>query len=350
MKIRMSHVATVGMCICAVGALLFAGSQTGGYHLLRKIPFGAAAGDNEYFDYINVDAANRRAYLSHGTEFLVVNVDTGVVMGKVTGMKRNHGVALVPELGRGFISDGDAAQIVIFDLKTLTRVGEIKGEPDADSIIYDPASKHVFVFNGDSKSATVIDPTKGTVISRIALGGAPEQAVADGNGMIYDNIEDTNEVIAIDSQTLKIKSRWPVAPAGQPVSMAMDRQHRRLFIGGRGPKLLVVMDPDTGKIIGSPFEIGSRVDTNVFDPETGLVASSTGDGAIYIIHQDSPDKFTRVETIKTEFGAKTMGLDSKTHNLLVDTSDFETPPATAQQPNPQPRAKPGTFRLLIYGH
>jgi DNA-binding beta-propeller fold protein YncE len=329
--------------------LITAAYAAGGYHLLKKIPLGAAEGGNEYFDYINVDAANRRAYLSHGTEFLVVNADTGAMVGKVTGMKRNHGVALVPELNKGFISDGDASQIVMFDLKTFKKIGEIKGEPDADSILYDPASKRVFVFNGDPKSATVIDPARGTVIETLSLGGAPEQAVADGQGMIYDNLEDTNEVIAIDSKTLKIKSRWPVAPAGQPVSMAMDRQHRRLFIGGRGPKVLVVMDADTGKIIGAPFPIGSRVDTNVFDPETGIVASATGDGTIHIIHEDSPDKFTVVETVKTEYGAKTMGLDTKTHNLLVDTSDFDTPAANAKQPNPQPRAKPGTFRLLIYG-
>jgi YVTN family beta-propeller protein len=338
-----------GICILSVGAFLLPASPTGGYHLLKTIPLGAAEGGNEYFDYITVDSTNRRAYLSHGTEFLIVNADTGAVLGTITGMKRNHGVALVPDLNRGFISDGDAAQIVIFDLKTLKRIGEVKGEPDADSIIYDPASKHVFVFNGDSKSSTVIDPAKGTVIATISLGGAPEQAVADGKGMIYDNIEDTNEVIAIDSQTLKIKSRWPVAPAGQPVSMAMDRQNRRLFIGGRGPKLLVVMNADTGKIIGSPFPIGDRVDTNVFDPETGFVASSTREGTIHIFHEDSPDKFSVVETVKTEFGAKTMGLDLKTHNLFVDTSDFENPSATAQQPNPQPRAKAGTFRLLIYG-
>jgi YVTN family beta-propeller protein len=226
----------------------------------------------------------------------------------------------------------------------------VKGEPDADSILYDPASKRVFVFNGEPKSATVIDPATGTVVATIPLGGAPEQGVTDGKGTIYDNLEDTNEVIAIDSATLKIKSRWPVAPAGHPVSMAMDRQHRRLFIGGRGPKLLVEMDADTGKIIGPPFPIGDRVDANVFDPETGLIASATREGTIHIFHEDSTDKLSEVETVKTEFGAKTMGLDTKTHNLFVDTSDFEPPAAaTPQQPSPQPKAVPGTFRLLIYG-
>jgi YVTN family beta-propeller protein len=339
----------VSLCILVIGTVVVTAIPAGGYHLLKKIPLGAAEGGGEYFDYITVDADARRAYLSHGTEVVVVNAETGAVVGKIAGMKRNHGVALVPELGRGFISDGDAAQVVMFDLQTLKTIGTIKGQMDADSILYEPVSKHVFVFNGDPKSSTVIDPAKGTVIANIPLGGAPEQAVADGKGMIYDNLEDTNEVIALDSRTLKIQSRWKVAPAGQPVSMAMDRQSRRLFIGGRNPKLLVVMDADTGKIIADPFPIGDRVDTNIFDPETQLLASSTREGTIHIIHEDSPNKFSIVETVKTEFGAKTMGLDSKTHNLLVDTSDFDMPAPTAQQPNPQPRAKPGTFRLLIYG-
>jgi YVTN family beta-propeller protein len=336
--------------ILLLGAYAFAGPQKGGYHLLKKVPFGAAPGNTEYFDYINFDPVARRAYLSHGTEFIVYDADKGTTVGTIPGFKRNHGVALVPEVNRGFITDGSAAQIVMFDLKTLKTLGEIKGENDADSIFYDPASKHVFVFNGASKNSTVIDPAKGTVIATLPLGGAPEQAVADGKGMIYDNLEDTNEVIAIDTRDLVIKSRWPVAPAGQPVSIAMDRAHRRLFIGGRNPKMLVVMDADTGKIIGQPFPIGDRVDANVFDPETALIAAATREGTLHIFHEDSPDKYSVAETVKTEFGAKTMGLDPKTHNLYLTTSDFGPAPApTAQQPNPQPVATPGTFRLLIYG-
>src|SRR5215470_12764442 len=343
---KRSFTAVCVLSVCIVSAV----AAENGYHLLKKVPLGAAEGGAEYFDYINVDASARRAYLSHGTEFLVVDVEKGEVLGKIGGFKRNHGIALVPELGRGFISDGYAAKIVIVDLKTFKKIGEVNGEKDADSILYDPASKRVFVFNGDPKSSTVIDPAKGTVIATIPLGGAPEQAVADGKGTIFNNLQDTNEVIAIDSNTLKIKSRWPVAPAGQPVAIAMDRQHRRLFISGRNPKLLVVMDADTGKIIGQPFPIGDRVDTNIYDPETGMIAASTREGTIHVFHEDSPDKISVVETVKTEFGAKTMALDPKTHNLYVDTSDFGPAPApTPQQPNPQPVAKPGTFRLLIYG-
>ena len=308
-------------CFLLLAACILA-FQSGGYHLLKKITLGAAEGGGEYFDYITFDAAARRVYLSHGTEVKVLEADTGVLVGTISGLKRDHGIALVPELGRGFISDGDAKQVVIFDLKTLKTIGQVKGEADADSILYDSVSKRIFVFNGQPKNCTVIDPVKGEVVATLALGGAPEQAVADGKGMIFDNLEDTNEVIAIDSRTLQIKSRWPVAPAGQPVAMAMDRAYRRLFIGGRNPKVFVVMDADAGKIIGQPFPIGARVDTNVYDPDTALVASSTGDGTIHIFHEDSPDKFSVVETVQTEYGAKTMALDPKTHKSFLGHIGF----------------------------
>ena len=335
-------------------AYALAGSPAGGYHLLKKVSFGAAPGlgaTGEYFDYVVVDSAARRVYLSHRTELIVVNADSGEKVGVVTGdWKRMHGVALSPETNHGFITDGDAAQIIMFDIKTLKVLKMIKGEEDADWILYDPASKRIFAFNGSAKSSTVIDPAKGEVIKTIALGGQPEQAVADGKGLIYDNIESTNEVIAIDSNDLTIKSRWPVAPSGQPVAIAMDRKTRRLFVGGRNPKMLVVMNADTGKVIGEPFPIGDRVDANIFDASTNTVASATREGTLHIFHEDSPDKLSVVETVKTEFGAKTMGFDPKTHNLYLTTSDFGPAPApTEKQPNPQPVATPGTFRLLIYG-
>ena len=332
-----------------LAAAVFAFQPRGGYHLLRKVALAAAPGGGEYFDYLTFDAAARRVYVSHGTEIQVLNGDTDALIGTVSGLKRDHGVAIVTDLGRGFISDGDAGQVVMFDLKTLKTLGEIKADHDADSILYDPASKRVFCFEGDPNSATVIDPATGKVVATLALGGAPEQAVADGKGMIYDNLEDKGEVIALDTRALKITARWPVAPAMQPVSMAMDRQSRRLFIGSRNPKILVMMDADTGKIIGQPFPIGGRVDTNVFDPETRMVASSTGDGTIEIFHEDSPQQLSKVETVTTEYGAKTMALDPKTHNLLVDTADFEEPATAPGKKGPFRRPKPGTFHLLVYG-
>jgi YVTN family beta-propeller protein len=354
MKVSSYAKLALAFSIVLSAACVLAGSPSGGYHLLKKVPFGAAPGSGstrEYFDYVVVDSAARRVYLSHLTEFIVVDADSGDKVGTVTGdWKRVHGIALAPEVNHGFITDGDAGNVLMFDMKTLKVLKTIKGEEDADWILYDPASKRIFAFNGDSKSATVIDPAKGEVIKSIPLGGAPEQAVADGKGMIYDNIQSTNEVVAIDSNDLTIKSRFPVAPSGAPVSITMDRKTRRLFIGGRNPKMLVMMDADTGKVIGEPFPIGDRVDANIFDASTNTVASATREGTLHIFHEDSPDKLSVVETVKTEFGAKTMGLDPKTHNLYLTTSDFgPAPAATEKQPNPQPVATPGTFRLLIYG-
>src|SRR5215469_4144730 len=227
MTFSVARWAAVAGLSCLSGAIA---ATSAGYHLLRRIPLGAAEGGGEYFDYIAVDRSARRIYASHGTQVEVLNADTGAPIGKITGLKRCHGVALVPELGKGFISDGDLGRVIIFDLKSFQKLGEAKAEDDADSILYDPASKRVFVFNGRPKSATVIDPASGAVTGRIELGGSHEQAVADGNGTIFDNLEDANQVIAIDSRTLQIKSRWPVAPVGQPVSIALDRKNRRLFI------------------------------------------------------------------------------------------------------------------------
>ena len=341
-----------GCCLFFVllGTLGVASPPAVHYHLLKKVPLGVApSGGREYFDYLTVDSHARRVYASHGTEVKVADADSGAVVGTISGLKQCHGIALVEELGKGFISDGGAAKTVIFDMASLKVTGEVKGEEDADSIIYDPVSKHVFVFNGDPKSATVIDPTSGTVVKSISLGGGPEFAVADGRGMVYDNIEDKNEVVAIDSSRLTVKTRWPVAPAGQPTSLAMDREHRRLFAAGRNPQKLVILDADNGKVIQS-FPISAGADANVFEPETGLIFVSTREGMIHIFREDAPDKYSEVETVKTEYGAKTMALDSKTHNLYLTTADFGAPPApTAERPHPNPAPIPGTFHLLIYG-
>lgn len=322
-------------------------AQSSEYKLLKKVPLGAAPGGGEYFDYVTFDAASRRVFVSHGTEVKVVAADSGKVVGTITGLKRSHGVAIAPEANKGFISDGEAAEVVSFDLKTLKVSKHIKAEKDADGIIYDPASKHVFVFEGDANSATIIDPAKEEAITTMQLGGAPEQAVADGKGMIYDNLEDKGEVIAIDSRANKVVSHWPATGCSAPVSLAMDRKSRRLFIGCRNPKIFVVMDADSGKVVGGSLPIGGRVDTTTFDPAAGLVALSTGDGSIDIFHEESADKYSAVQSVKTEPGAKTMALDEKTHNLYVSTVEFE--PADPAQKNSRPKAKPGTFHLLVYG-
>jgi DNA-binding beta-propeller fold protein YncE len=331
------------------GTVALASPAGPGYHLIKKIPLGAAPGGGEYFDYVTVDPAGRRVYLTHGAEVKVLDADNFSVVGTISGLKRCHGVLVLPKLGKGFITDGDAAQVAVFDLKTLKITGRIKNFPDTDSIVYDPASRLVFTFNGDSKNATAIDPVKESVVKVIDLGGGPEYPAADGKGTIFDDMEENNEVAVLDTHTLTVKARWPVAPAGAPVGMGMNREHQRLFSAGRNPQILDVMDADNGKILQS-LPISAGVDAVVFEPATGLVFISTREGKIHILHEDSPDKLAEVETVKTEYGAKTMNIDPKTHNLFLTTADFGPAPApTREKPKPQRSPIPGTFRVLVYG-
>jgi YVTN family beta-propeller protein len=344
---RLYRIAAYGVLL-ALGGLAFARVPQSGYHLLKKYDLGAAPGGKEYWDYITFDPATHRLYVSHNTEVKVVDAESGAVVGSIPDLKRVHGIALVSDLGRGYISDGGADEVLVFDLKTLKVTNHIKTGGNPDCIIYDPASKRIFAMNGKSNDASVIDPASLTVVATIPMGGRPEYAVADGKGMIYDNIEDKNEVVALDSRTNTVKAHWPIAPAEEATAMDMDVQHRRLFIGGRN-KVLAIMDADTGKIVQT-FPIGSGVDTNIYEAETGLLFTATREGTLHIFHEDSPDKFSVVETVTTEFGARNMALDPKTHKLFIDTADFTPAPApTAEQPKPQPTPVSGTFRLLVYG-
>jgi len=339
-----------GALLILLGSFSLLLAATNDYHLLKKYTFGAAEGSTrEYFDYITVDSAARRVYLSHGTEVKVIDADTGALIGNITGLQQDHGVAIASEFGRGFISDGAQGKVIIFDLQTLKVTGEVHADKDADCVIYDPFSKRVFVMDGDPHNSTVIDAKSGSVVGKIELGGGPEFAVADGKGTVYINLEDKSEIVAVDAVSLKIKSRWPVAPAGGPTALAMDVQHHRLFSAGRDPQMLVVLDSDSGKVLQS-FPISGGVDAAAFEPETGLIFASTREGTVHIFHEDSPDNFSVAENLKTEVGAKTMGLDTHTHNLFLDTADFAPAPApTAERPHPRAAAISGTFRVLVYG-
>src|SRR3984893_15609176 len=341
------------LSILALGTYALAVSAAGGgYHLLKKVPLAAAPGGGQYFDYLLVDPDARRVYVTHGTKVVVLNADDFSLIAAIQDprFKRIHGVALAKPLNKGFISDGEAQSAFVFDLKTMKVTGEVKtDQPDTDSIIYDPASKHIFTFNGSSHNSTVIDPVKEAVIKNIDLVGAVEFPAVDGKGMVYDNNEDKNDVVAIDAKTLEIKNRWPVAPEGQAVALAIDAKNRRLFSAGRKPQMLVMMDADKGNVIQS-FPISAGVDAIQFEPSTGMVFVSTREGFIHIFQEDSPDKLSEVETVKTEYGCKTMALDPKTHNLYLSTSDFDPPAAPSEkQPNPLARANPNNFRVLVYG-
>jgi YVTN family beta-propeller protein len=344
MKVFVAAFLAVFFSFVFLGTISLASPPGSGYHLVKSVPLGAAPGDAEYFDYVTVDPVGRRVYVAHGTEVKVVDADNFTVLGSITGFKRCHGVALVPQLNKGFITDGDAAQVVVFDTKTLKTSGAIKTYPDTDSITYDPSSKRVFTFNGDSKNSSVIDPVTETVIKTIDMGGGPEQPVFDGKGSIYDNNEETSDVVVIDTHKLVVKTRWSTKPAGQSVALALDREHHRLFSAGRNPAILVMMNADNGKVLQS-FPIAAGVDGNIYDPATGLVFSSTRAGVLHVFHVDSPDKLTPMEEIKTEYGAKTIGLDPKTQNLFLVTSDF-APPAG---PKGDRKAIKGTARVLVYG-
>src|SRR5579862_78593 len=322
---------SVLLAACSLTALLWLSwaHADDSYRLLQTYHFAAAPGSSsEYFDYVTVDPTARRVYLSRGTAVQIIDADSGASIGTVTGFKREHGVAVAPELGRGFITDGSLATITVFDLKTLQRLATVKTDPDADCMVYDPATQRALSMNGDGNSSSVVDAKSGKLIRTIALGGAPEFAVADANGTVFANLADKDQIIAIDTRSLQIKARWATAPEGEPTALAIDREHHRLFSAGRKPQQLIVMDADNGHIVQS-FPISAGTDAVAFDPETGNVFVSTREGKLHVFHEDSPNSFSDVGTVTTEFGAKTMGLDAKTHRVFLDTADFSAAKTSA---------------------
>ena len=319
-------------------------SSDSGYHVTKKVKVGGEG----FWDYLNVDSDARRLYISRGTHVMVLDADSLESVGDIPDTQGVHGIALAPELGRGFTSNGRANSVTIFDLKTLKALGEVKTGQNPDAIIYDPASRRVFTFNGRSGDSTAIDAASGTVARTIALDGRPEFAVADGKGHVYANLEDKSMVVAIDSQKLTVESRWSLAPGEEPSGMAMDRDHRRLYSGCHN-KMMAVMDADNGKVVATP-SIGEGVDANAFDPGTSLAFSSNGDGTLTVVHQDSPDKYTVLDNVPTQRGARTMALDLKTHNVYLVAAEFgPRPTPTADQPRPRPSIVPGSFTVLVVG-
>jgi YVTN family beta-propeller protein len=290
-------------------------AASGGYSVIKKIPIPGQGG----WDYLTVDAAARRLYVSHGTQVEVLDIDALTVVGSVPKTPGVHGIALAPESGRGFVSNGQAATVTIFDLKTLKPIADVPTGQKPDAIIYDPATSRVFAFNGGSNSVTAIDAAAGKVAGTVDLGGGPEFAAADGKGYVFDNLEDESLVVKINARDLKVEQRWPTAPCASPSSMAIDRDNRRLFLGCRS-KVMAVMDADTGKVI-TTLPIGDHVDATAFDTETKMIFNSNGEGTVTVIHQDGPDKYSVIETVKTAPRAKTMALDPKTHRLFLSTTE-----------------------------
>ena len=298
--------------VVCLASLAFAARD---YQLLKKVAVPGTGG----WDYLTVDEAARRIYISHSTQVDVLDADSFALVGTIPNTPGVHGIAIASEFGRGYISAGKADAVVPFDLKTLEPMPRIKVGKKPDAIIYEPLTKRIYVMNGDSENITVLNAADGAVAGTIPLGGGPEFAVSDGKGDLYVNLEEQNETLHIDVHALKVKDRWPLAPCATPTSLSLDRENRRLFVGCRSHHF-AVLDADSGKVIFTA-PIGDRVDAGAWDPETKLVYLSTGDGKVFIFHQDSPDKYSAVEEITTKTGAKTMGYDPKTRRVIVPTSE-----------------------------
>jgi DNA-binding beta-propeller fold protein YncE len=302
------------------------------------------AGDGNW-DYVVVDSKARRLYVAHGTEVDVLNADTGEVIGHIADTPGVHGIALVPEIHRAFISQGLSDQVAVVDTETLRTLRQVPAGKKPDAIIYDPASQRIFANNGDGESTTAIDAETGSVIGTLDLGGSPEFAAADGKGHIYINLEEQNETVAVDSEKLRVDARWPVSPCKAPTSMAIDPQARRLFLGCRN-HFMTVLNIDTGKVI-TALPIGDHVDSTIFDRERHLIFCSNGDGTLNVFSQLSADEYRSEQTVKTAPNARTMALDTATHLLFLPTADLDT--SMLLKPGQKPPVKPGTFRLIVVG-
>jgi WD40 repeat protein len=316
-----------------------------GYHVVTTYKVGGEGG----WDYLTTDPDARRVYISRGTHVMVLDADSGKSVGDIADTPGVHGIALAPELGKGFTSNGRENTVSIFDIKTLATSSKIKVGENPDAILYDPATKRVFTFNGRSADSTAIDAASGKVLGTIKLDGKPEFAASDAKGEIFVNIEDKSELVAIDPSKLEVKSKWPLAPCTEPSGLSIDRKNRRLFVGCDN-KMMAVVDADSGKVLATPA-IGDGVDATAFDPETGLAfASCGGDGVLTVVKEDSPDKFSVAENVTTKKGARTLALDAKTHNVFVVTADFGPRPApTADNPRPRPPMLPDSFVVLVVG-
>jgi YVTN family beta-propeller protein len=317
-----------------------------GYHLEATWKPGGEGG----WDYLTVDPEAHRLYITRTDRVQVIDTDKGTLVGEVPGLEGGHGVALAPEFNRGFASSGKNGKVVVFDLQTLKAIGDpatVGKKPDA--IIYEPLTKHVFAFNGESEDATVIDAATAKVVATVALGGGPEFAVSDGKGSLFVNLEDKNQTLAIDVRKNAVLQRWLLAPGDGPTGLSLDPAKHRLFAGCHSGQM-IVLDAESGKALAEP-PIGKGVDACAFDPATGFAFASCGDGTLTVIQEksDKPGEFSVVENVKTQRGARTMALDPKTHAVYLAAADYEPSPAPAAGERPKrPAMIPGSFVVLKF--
>ena len=316
------------------------------YRFFRAIPIGGDSG----WDNLRIDEGARRLYVSHATRVVVVDIDRNAIVGEIEGTPGVHGIALAPELGRGFTSNGREGMAGIFDLGTLKTLAKVPTGANPDAILYVPGHREVYTFNGRAHSATAFAADTGDVVATIPLPGKPEFAAVDPQtGLIYDNLEDGNEVAVIDSGTRRVVSLWPIAPGESASGMAIDVAHHRLFLGCEN-RLMAVMDSTNGRIVAT-LPIGEGVDANAFDPGTQLAFSSNGSGTVTVVREVTPERFEVLQVLPTVRSARTMALDPKTHAIYLAAADLE--PQAAQQPGEprqRPKIVPGTFRIMVYAY
>jgi len=319
-----------------------AGLQSQSYHVTHTYTLGGDGG----WDYLSLDTVGHRLFVARQDRVMVMDPANGKLLAEIPGLNRAHGIAFDYADGKGFATSGGDSSVVIFDLKTLQVTGRTIAAPDADAVLFDPVTKRIFTFNGDSRSSSVIDAASGKKIGTIDLGGGPEFAVSAGDGKLYVNLEDSSAIDEVDAATMKVLRRWPLAPCQSPSGLAIDRAHHRLFSGCHN-KVMAISDAQAGKVI-TTVPIGEGVDANRFDPGTQLAFASTGDGTITVVHEDGPDTYRVVTNVATKRGARTMEVDLATHVVYTVSADFGSPPApTPDRPRPRPSIVPGTFALLV---
>jgi DNA-binding beta-propeller fold protein YncE len=325
----------IGLLACVAANLP---SQTTTYHIARTFPLGGTGS----WDYVVPDPPNHRVFIGRQTRVMVVDETTGRLIGEVTGINGAHGTAIAPNTGHGFATSGDDSSVVMFDLTTFKQLKRTHAAEDADAIIFDAPSNRVFTFNGDAHSSSVIDPVSGSLIKNIELGGKPEYGASAGDGKVYANLTDNGEVVEIDATSLTVTRRWSTAPCKNPVAMAIDVQHQRLFSGCRSG-VMAISDYKAGKVVAT-VPIGTGVDGAAYDPATGDAFASNADGTLTVIHQDSPDTYHVVETVTTMPASRNIGLDPMTHALFLAGAKFEAAPAGARQ---RPPMVPGSFVIMV---
>jgi DNA-binding beta-propeller fold protein YncE len=328
--------------LIALVSLAVAVSALAAWHVGRHIVIGGTGG----WDYTTIDAAARRAYVSHGDRVEVVDVDAGKVVGLIPDTLGVHGIAIDHDGGRGFISSGRVNMMTIFNLKTNARITDVKTTGDnPDAILFEPFTKHVFTFNGRGKNATVFN-TRGKVVATIDLGGKPEFGVSDAHGHVFVNIEDTSELAMIDANRNVVSARWKLAPCESPSGLAIDRKHHRLFTVCEN-EIMAVVDAKNGHVV-TTVPTGKGTDAAAFDDERQLAFASNGQSAtLTVVHETSPDKYEVVDNVATQRSARTMALDTKTHHIYLPAAKFgEAPAPTEKNPRPRPPIVPGSFELL----